>query len=187
MKTVIIDNYDSFTYNLAHLVKELDAEVSVVRNDQFRLSELKPFDKIILSPGPGIPAEAGLLMDVIDAYAPVKPILGVCLGHQAIGEYFGGKLTNLSQVFHGIASTISITAPDYIYKELPAQVQVGRYHSWVVDNEGLPDCLEVTSVSEEGQIMSLRHKQYDVRGIQYHPESVLTPEGWKIIANWLKH
>lgn len=187
MKTVIIDNYDSFTYNLAHLVKELGAEVSVVRNDQFRLSELKPFDKIILSPGPGIPAEAGLLMDVIDAYAPVKPILGVCLGHQAIGEYFGGKLTNLSQVFHGIASTISITAPDYIYKELPAQVQVGRYHSWVVDNEGLPDCLEVTSVSEEGQIMSLRHKQYDVRGIQYHPESVLTPEGRKIIANWLKH
>ena len=187
MKTVIIDNYDSFTYNLAHLVKELGAEVSVVRNDQFRLSELKPFDKIILSPGPGIPTEAGLLMDVIDAYAPVKPILGVCLGHQAIGEYFGGKLTNLSLVFHGIASTISITAPDYIYKELPAQVQVGRYHSWVVDNEGLPDCLEVTSVSEEGQIMSLRHKQYDVRGIQYHPESVLTPEGRKIIANWLKH
>ena len=187
MKTVIIDNYDSFTYNLAHLVKELGAEVSVVRNDQFRLPELKPFDKIILSPGPGIPTEAGLLMDVIDAYAPVKPILGVCLGHQAIGEYFGGKLTNLSQVFHGIASTISITAPDYIYKELPAQVQMGRYHSWVVDNEGLPDCLEVTSVSEEGQIMSLRHKQYDVRGIQYHPESVLTPEGRKIIANWLKH
>ena len=187
MKTVIIDNYDSFTYNLAHLVKELGTEVSVVRNDQFRLSELKPFDKIILSPGPGIPTEAGLLMDVIDAYASVKPILGVCLGHQAIGEYFGGKLTNLSQVFHGIVSTISITAPDYIYKELPAQVQVGRYHSWVVDNEGLPDCLEVTSVSEEGQIMSLRHKQYDVRGIQYHPESVLTPEGRKIIANWLKH
>lgn len=187
MKTVIIDNYDSFTYNLAHLVKELGAEVSVVRNDQFRLSELKPFDKIILSPGPGIPTEAGLLMDVIDAYASVKTILGVCLGHQAIGEYFGGKLTNLSQVFHGIASIISITAPDYIYKELPAQVQVGRYHSWVVDNEGLPDCLEVTSVSEEGQIMSLRHKQYDVRGIQYHPESVLTPEGRKIIANWLKH
>lgn len=187
MKTVIIDNYDSFTYNLAHLVKELGAEVSVVRNDQFQLPELKPFDKIILSPGPGIPAEAGLLMNVIDAYASVKPILGVCLGHQAIGEYFGGKLTNLSQVFHGIASTISITAPDYIYKELPAQVQVGRYHSWVVDNEGLPDCLEVTSVSEEGQIMSLRHKQYDVRGIQYHPESVLTPEGRKIIANWLKH
>ena len=187
MKTVIIDNYDSFTYNLAHLVKELGTEVSVVRNDQFRLSELKPFDKIILSPGPGIPTEAGLLMDVIDAYASVKPILGVCLGHQAIGEYFGGKLTNLSQVFHGIASIISITAPDYIYKELPAQVQVGRYHSWVVDNEGLPDCLEVTSVSEEGQIMSLRHKQYDVRGIQYHPESVLTPEGRKIIANWLKH
>ena len=183
MKTVIIDNYDSFTYNLAHLVKELGAEVSVVRNDQFRLSELKPFDKIILSPGPGIPTEAGLLMDVIDAYASVKPILGVCLGHQAIGEYFGGKLTNLSQVFHGIASTISITAPDYIYKELPAQVQVGRYHSCVVDNEGLPDCLEVTRVSEEGQIMSLRHKQYAVRGIQYHPESAPGPQDSAYLFN----
>ncbi len=187
MRTVIIDNYDSFTYNLAHLVKELGAEVSVLRNDEFRMEELKPYDKIILSPGPGIPSEAGLLMDVIQAYAGVKPILGVCLGHQAIGEHFGGRLTNLSQVFHGVASTITITAPDYIYNELPPQIEVGRYHSWVVDTQGLPDCLEVTSVSEEGQIMSLRHKQYDVRGIQYHPESVLTPAGKKIIANWLEH
>lgn len=187
MRTVIIDNYDSFTYNLAHLVKELGAEVSVLRNDQFRMEELKPYDKIILSPGPGIPSEAGLLMDVIQAYAGSKPILGVCLGHQAIGEHFGGRLTNLSQVFHGVASTISITAPDYIYNELPPQIEVGRYHSWVVDNQGLPECLEVTSVSEEGQIMSLRHRQYDVRGIQYHPESVLTPDGKKIIGNWLKH
>ena len=187
MRTVIIDNYDSFTYNLAHLVKELGAEVSVVRNDQFRMEELKPYDKIILSPGPGIPREAGLLMDVIGTYAATKPILGVCLGHQAIGEYFGGRLTNLSQVFHGIASTISITTPDYVYKGLPAQVQVGRYHSWVVDSQGLPPCLEVTSVSEEGQIMSLRHREYDIRGIQYHPESVLTPDGRTIIANWLEH
>ncbi len=187
MRTVIIDNYDSFTYNLAHLVKELGAEVSVVRNDQFRMEELKPYDKIILSPGPGIPSEAGLLMQVIHAYASSKPILGVCLGHQAIGEYFGGRLTNLSQVFHGIGSTITVTAPDYIYNELPTHIQVGRYHSWVVDTQGLPECLEVTSVSEEGQIMSLRHRQYDVRGIQYHPESVLTPDGRKLIANWLMH
>ncbi len=187
MRTVIIDNYDSFTYNLAHLVRELGAEVTVLRNDQFRLADLKPYEKIILSPGPGIPSEAGLLMQVIQTYAADKPILGVCLGHQAIGECFGGRLTNLSQVFHGVASDISITIPDYIYNELPARIEVGRYHSWVVSGEGFPKCLEVTSVSDEGQIMSLRHRQYDVRGIQYHPESVLTPDGRKIIDNWLKH
>ncbi len=187
MRTVIIDNYDSFTYNLAHLVKELGAEVSVVRNDQFHMEELMPYDKIILSPGPGIPTEAGQLMQVISTYAATKPILGVCLGHQAIGEYFGGRLTNLSQVFHGIASTITVTAPDYIYNELPTRIQVGRYHSWVVDTQGLPDCLEVTAVSEEGQVMSLRHREYDVRGIQFHPESVLTPDGKRMISNWLEH
>ena len=187
MRTVIIDNYDSFTYNLAHLVKELGAEVTVVRNDQFELPELQKYDKIILSPGPGIPKEAGLLMDVIEAYATCKPILGVCLGHQAIGEFFGGRLTNLSQVFHGISSTIDITTPDYIYEGLPREIEVGRYHSWVVDTDGLPDCIEVTSMSKEGQIMSLRHKELDIRGIQYHPESVLTPEGKAIIRNWLNH
>ena len=187
MRIVIIDNYDSFTYNLAHLVKELGAEVEVLRNDQFQIEDLLPYDKIILSPGPGIPSEAGLLLDVIRQYAPIKPILGVCLGHQAIGEYFGGHLTNLSQVFHGVSSTISVTTPDYIYNELPDHIEVGRYHSWVVDTQAFPDCLEITSVSEEGQIMSLRHRQYDVRGIQYHPESVLTPHGQKIISNWLEH
>lgn len=187
MRIVIIDNYDSFTYNLAHLVKELGAEVEVLRNDQFQIENLLPYDKIILSPGPGIPSEAGLLLDVIRQYAPIKPILGVCLGHQAIGEYFGGHLTNLSQVFHGVSSTISVTTPDYIYNELPDHIEVGRYHSWVVDTKAFPDCLEITSVSEEGQIMSLRHRQYDVRGIQYHPESVLTPDGQKIISNWLEH
>lgn len=187
MRIVIIDNYDSFTYNLAHLVKELGAEVEVLRNDQFQIEDLLPYDKIILSPGPGIPSEAGLLLDVIRQYAPIKPILGVCLGHQAIGEYFGGHLTNLSQVFHGVSSTISVTTPDYIYNELPDHIEVGRYHSWVVDTKAFPDCLEITSVSEEGQIMSLRHRQYDVRGIQYHPESVLTPDGQKIISNWLEH
>lgn len=187
MKIVIIDNYDSFTYNLAHLVKELGAEVDVIRNDQFHMEELQPFDKIILSPGPGIPPEAGLLMDVIREYASVKPILGVCLGHQAIGEYFGGKLTNLSQVFHGVTSYIDIVKQDYIYNDLPGRIEVGRYHSWVVDVDALPECLEITGISEEGQIMSLKHKEYDVRGIQYHPESVLTPDGQKIISNWLFH
>lgn len=187
MRIVIIDNYDSFTYNLAHLVKELGAEVEVLRNDQFQIEDLLPYDKIILSPGPGIPSEAGLLLDVIRQYAPIKPILGVCLGHQAIGEYFGGHLTNLSQVFHGVSSTVSVTTPDCIYNELPDHIEVGRYHSWVVDTKAFPDCLEITSVSEEGQIMSLRHRQYDVRGIQYHPESVLTPDGQKIISNWLEH
>ena len=141
MRIVIIDNYDSFTYNLAHLVKELGAEVEVLRNDQFQIEDLLPYDKIILSPGPGIPSEAGLLLDVIRQYAPIKPILGVCLGHQAIGEYFGGHLTNLSQVFHGVSSTVSVTTPDYIYNELPDHIEVGRYHSWVVSS--VTDCPEL--------------------------------------------
>ena len=187
MKIAIIDNYDSFTYNLSHLVKELGADVTVYRNDQFELPQLEPFSKIILSPGPGIPSEAGLLLDVIKAYAGKKPILGVCLGHQAIGESFGGQLTNLSEVYHGVATPATITADDYLFAGLPQRIEVGRYHSWVVDAKSLPDCLEVTSVSDEGFIMSLRHKEYDIRGIQYHPESVLTSEGKTIINNWLKH
>ena len=176
MKVVIIDNYDSFTYNLSHLVKELGADVEVYRNDQFKLEQLENFDKIILSPGPGIPEEAGLLLDVIKYYAGKKPILGVCLGHQAIGESFGGKLTNLSEVYHGVATPTTITVNDYLFEGLPNIIEVGRYHSWVVNNEGLPDCLEVTSVSDEGYIMSLRHKTYDIRGIQYHPESAPGPQ-----------
>lgn len=187
MKVVIIDNYDSFTYNLSHLVKELGAEVTVFRNDMFKLEQLESYDKIILSPGPGIPCEAGLLLDVIKCYAGKKPILGVCLGHQAIGESFGGKLTNLSEVYHGVATPCAITKKDYLFEGLPEKIEIGRYHSWVVDNDGFPDCLEVTSVSDEGYIMSLRHKEYDIRGIQYHPESVLTPDGKKIIENWLKN
>ncbi len=185
MKIVIIDNYDSFTYNLSHLVKALSAEVTVYRNDQFQMEQLEAFDKIILSPGPGIPSEAGLLLDVIKAYAGKKPILGVCLGHQAIGESFGGQLTNLSEVYHGVATPTTITADDYLFAGLPQRIEVGRYHSWVVDADTLPDCLEVTSVSDEGYIMSLRHKEYDIRGIQYHPESVLTADGKQIIQNWL--
>lgn len=186
MKIVIIDNYDSFTYNLSHLVKELGAEVTVYRNDQFEMNQLEEFDKIILSPGPGIPSEAGLLLDVIKAYAGKKPILGVCLGHQAIGESFGGKLTNIGEVVHGVATPCHITKDDYLFEGLPKDIEIGRYHSWVVDTEAFPECLEVTSVSDEGFIMSLRHKDYDIRGIQYHPESVLTPEGKTIIGNWLK-
>lgn len=187
MKIVIIDNYDSFVYNLSHLLKELGAEVTVKRNDQFRLEELEEFDKILLSPGPGIPEEAGLLLDVIRRYAGKKPILGVCLGEQAIGEVYGGKLTNLDEVFHGIQSSVTLTATDYLFEGLPTTVQVGRYHSWVVDRKDFPDCLEVTAVSEEGYIMALRHRTLDVRGVQFHPESVLTPEGKQMLGNWIHH
>ena len=194
MKTVIIDNYDSFTYNLSHLVKELGAEVTVLRNEAFQLEELEKFDKIILSPGPGIPSEAGLLLEVIKRYAGKKPILGVCLGEQAIGEAFGGKLTNLSEVFHGVQTPISIKKnqskdkgkkTDYIFNGLPDEVPVGRYHSWVVDTDGFPECLEITAVSQEGLVMALKHKEYDIHGIQFHPESVLTPDGKSMIANFL--
>ena len=157
------------------------------RNDQFRLEELEEFDKILLSPGPGVPEEAGLLLDVIRRYAGKKPILGVCLGEQAIGEVYGGKLTNLDEVFHGIQSPVSLTATDYLFEGLPSTVQVGRYHSWVVDQKDFPDCLEVTAVSEEGYIMALRHRTLDVRGVQFHPESVLTPEGKQMLGNWIHH
>ena len=185
MKIVIIDNYDSFTYNLSHLVKELGAEVTVLRNDQFELADLEPYSKIILSPGPGIPSEAGLLCDVIRTYAGRKRILGVCLGHQAIGEVFGARLENLSDVFHGVATPCHIIADDPIFSGLERDITIGRYHSWVVSREGLPDCLEVTAVSDEGQIMALHHRELNVRGIQFHPESVLTPDGRKMIQNWL--
>ena len=185
MKVVIIDNYDSFTYNLSHLIKSLGAEVTVVRNDQFELQDLEQFNKIVLSPGPGIPSEAGLLLDVIRTYAGKKPILGVCLGHQAIGEVFGGKLVNLSDVFHGVATPCHIVADDPIFSGLERDITIGRYHSWVVANEDLPECLEVTAVSDEGQIMALRHKHLNIRGIQFHPESVLTPDGKKMIQNWM--
>ncbi|MBO4893006.1 MAG: aminodeoxychorismate/anthranilate synthase component II [Prevotella sp.] len=184
MKVVIIDNYDSFTYNLSHLIKELGAEVTVLRNDQFKLEELEQFNKIVLSPGPGIPSEAGLLLDVIRTYAGKKPILGVCLGHQAIGEVFGGKLVNLSEVFHGVATPCHIVVDDPIFSGLERTITIGRYHSWVVSKEAFPDCLEITA-EIDGQIMALRHKTLNVRGIQFHPESVLTPDGKKMIQNWL--
>ena len=188
-RIVIIDNYDSFTYNLSHLLKEVGADVTVFRNDQFQLEELQQFDKIVLSPGPGIPSEAGLLLDVIRAYAPTKPMLGVCLGHQAIGEVFGARLLNLDDVVHGVATPCRIVASDPIFKGLAESITVGRYHSWVVSQEEFPSCLEITAVSDDGgtvpNIMALRHREYEVHGIQFHPESVLTPEGKIIIKNFL--
>ena len=188
-RIVIIDNYDSFTYNLSHLLKEVGADVTVFRNDQFRLEELQQFDKIVLSPGPGIPSEAGLLLDVIRAYAPTKPMLGVCLGHQAIGEAFGARLLNLDDVVHGVATPCRIVASDPIFDGLLNKITVGRYHSWVVSQEEFPSCLEITAVSDDGgsvpNIMALRHREYEVHGIQFHPESVLTPEGKIIIKNFL--
>ena len=186
-RVVIIDNYDSFTYNLAHLVKQLGAKVEVFRNDQFTLNQLERFTKIILSPGPGIPEEAGLLMDVIRTYAGRKPMLGVCLGHQAIAEVFGGKLVNLKEVYHGIATEGTQFGNDPIFSGLPKRIVMGRYHSWVVDRAGFPDCLEVTAMSDDGQIMALRHRNYNIHGIQFHPESVLTPLGETIIRNWLEN
>ena len=188
-RIVIIDNYDSFTYNLSHLLKEVGADVTVFRNDQFRLEELQQFDKIVLSPGPGIPSEAGLLLDVIRAYAPTKPMLGVCLGHQAIGEVFGARLLNLDDVVHGVATPCRIIANDPIFDGLLNKITVGRYHSWVVSQDDFPSCLEITAVSDDGgsvpNIMALRHREYEVHGIQFHPESVLTPEGKTIIKNFL--
>lgn len=187
MKIVIIDNYDSFTYNLSHLLKELGAEVDVARNDKFELKDLEQYDKIVLSPGPGIPSEAGLLLDVIRTYAGRKPILGVCLGHQAIGEVFGASLENLKEVYHGVQTEGTQLGNDYIFEGLPERVMMGRYHSWVVAKDSVPECLEVTAMSDDGEIMAMRHRQYDIHGIQFHPESVLTPEGKTIVGNFLKH
>ncbi len=187
MKIAVIDNYDSFTYNLVHYLEDLNANVTVFRNDEFELNELEKFDKILLSPGPGIPDEAGLLKDVIKKYASSKSIFGVCLGLQAIGEVFGGKLTNLEKVYHGVATKVTKTEDDFIFNDLPNEFEVGRYHSWVVSNENLPADLIVTSTDENGQIMSMKHANFDIRGVQYHPESVLTPFGKKILENWLSH
>ena len=187
MKIVIIDNYDSFTYNLSHLLKELGADVTVVRNDKFELEDLEQYDKIVLSPGPGIPSEAGLLLDVIRTYAGRKPILGVCLGHQAIGEVFGASLENLKEVYHGVQTEGTQLGNDYIFDGLPERVMMGRYHSWVVAKDSVPESLEVTAMSDDGEIMAMCHRQYDIHGIQFHPESVLTPEGKTIVGNFLKH
>lgn len=187
MKIAVIDNYDSFVYNLVHYLEELDCEVTVIRNDKFTPEELEIYDKILLSPGPGIPDEAGLLKEVIEKYAASKPILGVCLGQQAIGEVFGGKLENLQTVFHGVATkAIPISENEPLFKNLPHEFKIGRYHSWVISKENFPEVLEITSVDENGQIMSVRHKFFDVCGVQFHPESVLTPVGKQLIKNWVE-
>ena len=192
MKILVFDNYDSFTYNLVHLVEKITHEkVDVHRNDQIPMEKVKDYDKIILSPGPGIPEEAGLLLPLIKEYASSKSILGVCLGHQAIGQAFGGELINLSSVFHGVATKIEVRSQESgvrspLFQGLPNELEVGRYHSWVVSKENFPNELEITAEDETGMIMGLQHKTFDVQGVQFHPESVLTPMGEAIMKNWLK-
>lgn len=185
-KVLVIDNYDSFTYNLVHYLKELDCKVVVKRNDQLDLEDVEEYQNIVLSPGPGIPDEAGLLKEIIRKYAPRKKIFGVCLGLQAIGEVFGGKLVNLDEVYHGIATKISIIREDLLFDGIPDEIEVGRYHSWVIDPD-LPESLIATSIDEQGQLMSLRHREYDVSAVQFHPESVLTPHGKRMLENWLNN
>lgn len=187
MKILIIDNYDSFTYNIVDALRTLGVVPDVVRNDHINFDTVESYDKIIISPGPGIPSEAGQLPEFLQRFATKKPILGICLGHQALGEYFGGKLRNLSEVYHGVATPIEIVADDYMLEDVENGTLVGRYHSWVVDNEGLPECLEVTAVSPDGAIMAMRHRDLDVRGLQFHPESIMTGAGPKMLENWLKH
>lgn len=187
MRLLIFDNYDSFTYNIAHAARALGVEPDVKRNDKITLADVATYDKIIISPGPGIPSEAGILPQLLERYATEKSILGVCLGHQAIGERFGARLRNLAEVYHGVQSEARLIADDYIFAGIPCEFEVGRYHSWVVDRESLPAELEVTAVSLDGEIMAMRHRELDVRGVQFHPESVLTPYGLEIIDNWLRH
>jgi len=188
MNILVFDNYDSFTYNLVHLVEKIiDGKVTVVRNDEIPLEKVKDYDKIILSPGPGIPEEAGLLLPLIREYATTKSIFGVCLGQQAIGQAFGASLINLKEVYHGVATNVKIIADNgRLFRNMPKELEVGRYHSWVVDEKTLPSELIITARDEEGYIMALQHESYDVSGVQFHPESVLTPQGEQILRNWLE-
>jgi anthranilate synthase component 2 len=186
-KIVVIDNYDSFTYNLVHYLEDLNCIVTVYRNDEIEIEMLEHFDKILLSPGPGIPDEAGLLKQIIKTYSKTKSILGICLGHQAICEVFGGKIINLNQVYHGISTEIEILASDeQLFSGLNSKINVGRYHSWIVSKNNLPEDIEITSIDNDNQIMSIRHKTYDVKGVQFHPESILTPNGKRILKNWIE-
>jgi anthranilate synthase component 2 len=189
MKIAVIDNYDSFTYNLVHSLKQIShQQVAVFRNDKLIIEDLGIFDKVVLSPGPGIPDEAGMLKTIIRRWAPEKSILGVCLGHQAIAEVFKAKLMNIPKVFHGVSTRIRILNPDdYLFLDLPEFIEGGRYHSWIVSSENLPDCFEITAEAEGGEIMAISHTKYDLKGVQFHPESVLTEFGEKIISNWLNH
>lgn len=187
MKILVFDNYDSFTYNLVQIIEQIiGSEVDVFRNDQIPLDEIEKYDKIILSPGPGIPEEAGILLEVIKRYAPTKSIFGVCLGQQAIAEAFGGSLINLSEIYHGVATESLQINSHKIFNDLPEILEVGRYHSWAVNPDDFPAELEITSVDRNGMIMSLKHKTYDVHAVQYHPESILTPNGKQILENFLQ-
>lgn len=185
-KILILDNYDSFTYNIVHLLNELGRETEVYRNDRIALEDVEKYDRIILSPGPGIPREAGIMPELIRRYAPKKSILGICLGEQAIAECFGAELENLDDVYHGVCTPVRVTASEKMFEGLGERLEVGRYHSWVVSRKGFPDCLQVTAEDDEGQIMALVHRTYDVRGVQFHPESILTPQGREMMHNWLK-
>lgn len=186
MKILVFDNYDSFTYNLVQMIEQItQSKVDVFRNNEIALEDIAQYDKIILSPGPGIPEEAGILLEVIKTYAPTKSIFGVCLGQQAIAEAFGGSLINLSEIYHGVATEATQIAEHKIFQHLPKTLEVGRYHSWAVNPEDFPEELEITSVDEKGMIMSLKHKQYDLHAVQYHPESILTPQGKQILTNFL--
>jgi anthranilate synthase component 2 len=189
MKILMIDNYDSFTYNLVHMLETFDGvSVVVKRNDQLTLDDVVPFEKIVLSPGPGIPSEAGLMPEIVRTFAETKSILGVCLGHQCIGENFGGTLLNIKAPIHGKATPIEITEPtELLFKGIPARFSVGRYHSWVVQNEGLPKEIQVTAIDDTGSVMALRHTRFDVRGVQFHPESILTEHGRTMLENWIQH
>ena len=188
MKILVLDNYDSFTYNLVHIIKELGYEVDVIRNDKMTLEDVDAYDKILLSPGPGIPEEAGIMLDLIRKYAPTKSIMGVCLGHQGIGEVFGSELSNMETVLHGFGMQTTIVDKECkLFKGLPETFTTGRYHSWVVDENKLSDNFILTAVGEDGKIMGIRHKEYDVIGVQFHPESILTDHGKEMMANWLEN
>ncbi len=187
-KILIIDNYDSFTYNLRQIVEEFHAEYSVIKNDQLKIEDVELFSKILISPGPGLPSEAGIVNEVISKFAPSKKILGVCLGHQAIAEVFGGELFNFPMVRHGVTTNVEIADDtDYLFENLPSQFEAGLYHSWAVSRQNFPDCLKITSVGTDDVIMSISHLEYDVKGVQFHPESIMTPHGGQLIKNWLKH
>ncbi len=187
MKILVFDNYDSFTYNLVQMIEKIVGEkVDVFRNDQIALSDIEKYDKIILSPGPGIPEEAGILLDLIKKYAPTKSIFGVCLGQQAIAEAFGGSLINLTEIFHGVATNVNVIKENTkILRDLPEDFEAGRYHSWAVNTEDFPSDLEITAVDKDGMIMALQHKKFDVHAVQFHPESILTPKGYQILENFL--
>jgi len=188
MKILVIDNYDSFTYNLVHALKKFEGvAVEVKRNDEVAEGEPDLYDKIVFSPGPGLPEEAGSMLSIIKNYAGKKPMLGVCLGHQAIGESFGGTLQNMNNVLHGIATPITVVSKSYLFNGLPDTFDAGRYHSWIVEKESLPSVLEITSTDKEGRIMSFQHREFDIQGVQFHPESILTPLGEKILENWVRH